>query len=85
MLVPSPDEKGKRTCERLRAGADVRRLRKRIRLFMVIDEIKGSGFELVQVISDWPGRGPLQSYCAVFRRPLTGVSTYQPVSMKEES
>jgi ubiquinone/menaquinone biosynthesis C-methylase UbiE len=52
---------------------------------VVIDEIKGSGFELVQLISDWPGRGPLQSYCAVFRRPLTGVSTYQPVPMKEQS
>jgi len=51
----------------------------------VIDEVKGSGFELVQLISDWPGRGPLQSYCAVFRRPLTGVSTYQPVPMKEQS
>ena len=52
---------------------------------VVIDEIKASGFELVQLISDWPGRGPLQSYCAVFRRPLTGVSTYQPVPMKEQS
>jgi hypothetical protein len=83
MLVPSSDEKRKRNCERLRTGADVRRLWKRIRLF--IDEIKESGFELVQLISDWPGRGPLQSYCAVFRRPLTSVSTYQPVPMKEQS
>ena len=37
----------------------------------VIDEVKASGFESVRLISDWPGRGPLGSYCAVFRRPLT--------------
>ena len=36
----------------------------------VIDEVRAGGFELVQLISDWPGRGPLGSYCAVFRRPL---------------
>ena len=36
----------------------------------VIDEIKAGGFEPVQLISDWPGRGPLGSYCAVFRKPL---------------
>jgi ubiquinone/menaquinone biosynthesis C-methylase UbiE len=36
----------------------------------VIDEVKRSGFEPVQLISDWPGRGPLGSYCAVFRKPL---------------
>jgi ubiquinone/menaquinone biosynthesis C-methylase UbiE len=52
---------------------------------VVIDEIKASGFELVQLIGDWPGRGPLESYCAVFRRPLTGVSIHQPVPMKERS
>jgi len=40
---------------------------------VVIDQIKASGFELVQLISDWPGRGPLESYCAVFRKPRTGV------------
>jgi ubiquinone/menaquinone biosynthesis C-methylase UbiE len=40
----------------------------------VIDEIKAGGFEPVQLISDWPGRGPLESYCAVFRRPLAGGS-----------
>ena len=40
------------------------------------------GFELVQLISDWPGRGPLESYCAVFRRPLTGVSIHQLVPRK---
>lgn len=36
----------------------------------VIDEVKAGGFELVQLIGDWPGRGPLASYCAVFRKPL---------------
>jgi ubiquinone/menaquinone biosynthesis C-methylase UbiE len=49
---------------------------------VVIDEIKASGFEVVQLISDWPGRGPLESYCAVFRRPLTGVSIHQLVPRK---
>ena len=52
---------------------------------VAIDEVKASGFELVQLISDWPGRGPLDSYCAVFRRPLTGVSIPQPFPMKEQS
>jgi ubiquinone/menaquinone biosynthesis C-methylase UbiE len=33
---------------------------------VVIDEVKASGFELAQLIGDWPGRGPLESYCAVF-------------------
>jgi ubiquinone/menaquinone biosynthesis C-methylase UbiE len=42
----------------------------------VIDEIKAGGFEPVQLISDWPGRGPLESYCAVFRRPLAGGSIH---------
>ena len=36
---------------------------------VVIDEVKGSGFELLRLINDWPGRGPLGSYCAVFRKP----------------
>lgn len=36
---------------------------------VVSDEIRGSGFELLQLIEDWPGRGPLSSYCAVFRKP----------------
>jgi ubiquinone/menaquinone biosynthesis C-methylase UbiE len=40
----------------------------------VTDEIQRSGFELVRLIEDWPGRGPLQSYCAVFRKPLTGLT-----------
>jgi SAM-dependent methyltransferase len=35
----------------------------------VIREATGSGFELVRLIDDWPGRGPLASYCAVFRKP----------------
>jgi len=35
----------------------------------VIGEATASGFELVRVIDDWPGRGPLKSYCAVFRKP----------------
>ena len=33
---------------------------------LVVDEVTASGFELVKVIDDWPGRGPLESYCAVF-------------------
>jgi SAM-dependent methyltransferase len=36
---------------------------------LVVDEATASGFELVQLIDDWPGRGPLGSYCAVFRKP----------------
>jgi SAM-dependent methyltransferase len=32
-------------------------------------EVTRSGFELVRVLDDWPGRGPLGSYCAVFRKP----------------
>lgn len=43
----------------LNHGVDARR---------VTDEVVASGFQLVQVIEDWPGRGPLGSYCAVFRR-----------------
>ena len=35
----------------------------------VIAEVTASGFERLQLIDDWPGRGPLQSYCAVFRKP----------------
>jgi hypothetical protein len=31
--------------------------------------VTGSGFELVRLIDDWPGRGPLGSYCVVFRKP----------------
>jgi SAM-dependent methyltransferase len=36
---------------------------------LVVEEVTASGFELVQVIDDWPGRGPLASYCVVFRKP----------------
>jgi SAM-dependent methyltransferase len=35
----------------------------------VMAEVGASGFELVRLIDDWPGRGPLRSYCAVFRKP----------------
>lgn len=41
---------------------------------VVIDEVRRSGFELLQPINDWPGRGPLGSYCVVFRKPLAEVS-----------
>jgi hypothetical protein len=36
---------------------------------MVIDEVKASGFEMLQLRTDWPGRGPFESYCALFRKP----------------
>jgi SAM-dependent methyltransferase len=36
---------------------------------LVVDEVTAAGFQLLQVINDWPGRGPLSSYCAVFRKP----------------
>ena len=35
----------------------------------VIDEVTGSGFQLVRVADDWPGRGPLASYLVLFRKP----------------
>jgi hypothetical protein len=35
---------------------------------LVTQEVVASGFELVQVIEDWPGRWPLASYCAVFTK-----------------
>src|SRR5688572_22152438 len=35
----------------------------------VIGEVTSSGFELLRLIDDWPGRGPLGSYCVVFRKP----------------
>lgn len=42
-------------------GVDARR---------VTEQAVATGFQLVQVIEDWPGRGPLASYCAVFsKRP----------------
>jgi ubiquinone/menaquinone biosynthesis C-methylase UbiE len=37
---------------------------------IVISEVMSSGFELLRLIDDWPGRGPLASYCVVFRKPL---------------
>ncbi len=36
----------------------------------VVDEVTASGFEPLRLIDDWPGRGPLTSYCALFRKPL---------------
>ena len=36
----------------------------------VTAEVKASGFELVRLSDDWPGRGPLGTYCALFRKPL---------------
>lgn len=35
----------------------------------VVEEVTRGGFELVRRIDDWPGRGPLGSYCVLFRRP----------------
>lgn len=39
---------------------------------LVVDEVTTGGFVLVKVIDDWPGRGPLGSYCAVFRKAQSG-------------
>ena len=36
----------------------------------VTAEVKASGFELVRLRDDWPGRGPFATYCALFRKPL---------------
>ena len=35
----------------------------------VSSEVTASGFELLRAIDDWPGRGPLGTYCMVFRKP----------------
>ena len=35
----------------------------------VISEVTAGGFEHVRLIDDWPGRGPLSSYLALFRKP----------------
>ena len=43
----------------LNHGVDAERVR---------DEVIASGFELAQVIDDWPGRGPLGSYCVAFTK-----------------
>jgi SAM-dependent methyltransferase len=40
-----------------------------VSVHLVVEEVTASGFELVQVIEDWPGRSPLASYCVVFRKP----------------
>jgi ubiquinone/menaquinone biosynthesis C-methylase UbiE len=36
----------------------------------VIGEVTSSGFELLHLFDAWPGRGPLESYCVVFRKPV---------------
>jgi ubiquinone/menaquinone biosynthesis C-methylase UbiE len=36
---------------------------------VVEEEVTGRGFERLRRIDDWPGRGPLESYCLVFRKP----------------
>jgi ubiquinone/menaquinone biosynthesis C-methylase UbiE len=35
---------------------------------VVSGEIRRAGFEPLTLIRDWPGRGPLESYCMVFRK-----------------
>jgi SAM-dependent methyltransferase len=50
------DTRGTRTGHGVAAGA-------------VVEEVTAGGFTLVKVIEDWPGRGPLKSYCAIFRKP----------------
>lgn len=35
----------------------------------VVGEVTASGFELIRVADDWPGRGPLASYLVLFRKP----------------
>ena len=41
---------------------------------VVIEEVTAGGFALVSLLEDWPGRGPLKSYCAIFRKPAAGPS-----------
>src|SRR5262249_5919291 len=36
---------------------------------VVVNEVTASGFELRQLRTDWPGREPLDSYCALFQKP----------------
>jgi SAM-dependent methyltransferase len=36
---------------------------------IVINEVTASGFEKLQLYTDWPGRGPFASYCVLFRKP----------------
>jgi ubiquinone/menaquinone biosynthesis C-methylase UbiE len=40
----------------------------------VIDAVTSSGREFVALIDDWPGRGPLASYCVIFRKPVAAAS-----------
>jgi len=35
----------------------------------VMSEVTSSGFQVLRLMDDWPGRGLLGSYCLVFRRP----------------
>jgi len=56
---PPKDSPGNRTGHGVAAG-------------LVAAELTAGGFALVKVIEDWPGRGPLKSYCAVFRKPEAG-------------
>ena len=44
----------------------------------VVDEVTASGFEMLQLRKDWPGRGPLESYCALFRKPGRKSSSRRP-------
>jgi len=37
---------------------------------IVIDEVTASGFELKEIVKDWPGPWPLDTYGLVFRKPL---------------
>jgi SAM-dependent methyltransferase len=39
---------------------------------LVVEEVTASGFTFVKVIEDWPGRGPLKSFCAIFRKAEAG-------------
>ena len=34
----------------------------------VIDELTASGFHMFRLSNDWPGRGPLGSYCVLLRK-----------------
>jgi SAM-dependent methyltransferase len=43
---------------------------------IVVDELTASGFELLALRTDWPGRGPLESYCALFRKPRRATSSF---------
>jgi SAM-dependent methyltransferase len=41
----------------------------------VVDELTARGFHLVRLSTDWPGRGPLGSYCVLLRKPLPQAGT----------